>query len=251
MTSTHAVAARRTGTASSVRLPGRPRLVDAPAVTTVPGSQYAFLGLTARVVDRILRSPVLPSTPAALALAADDALIVVTTALTKRARRASESSDRADLPPRAEVVRAHGAAGRYLRCWRPDPDLGLTYAGAEVAAATRDELPPDLTRALSDTWPRGRRLAWAADPDDLRAGVLLDRLSPTHLPDQAYSAWMAAQVAADLRLGKHLAGDAFAGVRVLLPLVPAASLHVLPDTTRHPLGHCPVCRTRSLPLPGA
>jgi hypothetical protein len=102
---------------------------------------------------------------------------------------------------------------------------------------------------LASTWPRGRRLAWAREADSF-SGLLLDRLSPTHLPAQAWSAWMAEQVAADLRLGTHLAGDSFAGIRILLPLAPVASLHVRADGERHPLGECPLCTTNPTPLAG-
>jgi hypothetical protein len=233
----------------SVRLPGRPRLVDAPAITTVPGSQYAFLGMTARVVDRVLRAPSRPEDPIALARAIDDAVLAVRSGLVARARAVTEVAARADLPPRAEVVRAHGASARYLRRWLPAAATGLHYAGVEVAAATRADLPGELARLASATWPRGRRLAWAVDADEWAAGLLLDRLSPTHLPEQAYTAWMAQQVHADLRLGHHLAGDGFLGVRVLLPLAPAASLHVTAAGERHGLGDCASCTTDPMPLP--
>jgi hypothetical protein len=122
----------------SVRLPGRPRLVAAPPVTNVPASQYAFLGLTARVADRLLRAGVDCGDPVRLAAAIDDAVLDVTTTLTDRTRAITETTDRDDRPPRAEVVRAHGAAARYLRMWRPSAGLGLGYAGPVVAAETRE-----------------------------------------------------------------------------------------------------------------
>jgi hypothetical protein len=236
-----------TTAAGTVRLPGRPRLVEDPAITAMPGSQASFISLTARVVDRLLRLPGPPADPRELALAIDDAVLAVTTRQVARARAVTETAARADLPPRAEVVRAHGAAARYLRLWRPAPDADLVYAGAHVAAA-HQIVPADLVRLTAATAPAGRRLAWARDPGDLSAGLLLDRLNPTHLPDSAWTAWVAAQVDADRRLGEHLAGPAFAGVRVLLPLAPAASLHVLPDGRRHQLGGCPDCTTDPVPL---
>lgn len=237
-----------TTAAGTVRLPGRPRLVEDPAITAMPASQVSFISLTARVVDRLLRLPSLPADPRELALAIDDAVLAVTTRQVARARAVTETAVRADLPPRAEVVRAHGAAARYLRLWRPAPDADLVYSGAHVASAARGNVPADLARLTAATVPAGRRLAWARDLGDLSAGLLLDRLNPTHLPESAWTAWVVAQVDADRRLGEHLAGTAFAGVRVLLPLAPAASLHVLPDGRRHQLGGCPDCTTDAIPL---
>ena len=83
--------------------------------------------------------------------------------------------------------------------------------------------------------PRVLRLAWRTDA----GALLIDEISPGYTHDMLRNTWMSVRIAAHHAL---LADDpSYAGVRLLAPRIPGASLHVLPDNSAHYLGACGVC----------
>ncbi len=67
----------------------------------------------------------------------------------------------------------------------------------------------------------------------------------THQSDSVTDPWMLRQVALDTNLGIALAGAMFAGVRILAPLTPSASVHLTADGVHHPVGECQWCVSTS------
>lgn len=133
---------------------------------------------------------------------------------------------------------AHGMTSVYFwRCWPHE----FTFAATELAESIRDLDNPSLRRLAAATAPQGRRLGFV-HADGMTGGRLLDRLHYTHFAGHLRAPWMGEQVAADLKIGAALAGDAFLGVRVLANRALASSLHVTPDSEQHRLGGCTVCR---------
>lgn len=214
--------------------PGSPlrpdQLRDEPYVAPTWG-QLSTLILAGTALSRLLVADDLPSR-AELGPVVDEH-IAATRARLKKAKFV-----------RGDVMRAHGTTTRYLHKWLP---AELSFAGPDVAQAAKDLA--DCGNPVADRYrqnrPPGRRLAWAADLNDLGVGLMLDRLHYTHRSDCVSDAWMLEQAHADIALGFELAGEMFAGVRLLAPLTPRSSVHLSADGHRHEIGECRWCASVS------
>lgn len=209
--------------------PGRPR--SAAETQVDPGHEPSWpqkttLLLASGTLSRLLRANELPD-PTVLGGVIDEHIADL------RAKAKGVKFVRGD------VLRAHGFVGRYLHRWMP---ADLTFAGDTVWRTVRDmvEGGSAVARHCEQLRP-ARRLAWAADTADLGVGLVLDRLHYTHRDDCVLDPWMLEQVRADLALGVELAGEMFAGVRVLAPLTPLSSVHVSAEGVSHHVGGCAWC----------
>jgi hypothetical protein len=137
---------------------------------------------------------------------------------------------------------AHSAAMTYLGRCQVD---GLRPEATRLTRLTDDLRDETLRRLVLAAAGAGPRLGLVA-PDGPAAGLVLDRLHYTHLAGLVLCDWMSPQVHADLQLGVAVAGDAFAGVRVIASQAFASSVHLLPTGERHVLGGCSVCIPRGV-----
>lgn len=126
---------------------------------------------------------------------------------------------REDMRPSSRTfsVQAVAFAATYMWDFLP---LTWTYAADELRSATQQLTTSALANSQQAFHPLDPRLAWRTDDGQL----VIDELHATHLNDGLIDTWMRRRLTAGIGLAHHIAGEKFAGVRLLSMRYPSRSL---------------------------
>jgi len=123
-------------------------------------------------------------------------------------------------------VHAASFASAYVYRWMPE---SAEHVSTELAVIRAGGGP---VRPLADG--HSLALAWRTDTNH----VVVDEISLGWQPDMVLSDWALGRIAGHQALLRNLPG--YAGVRILVPRIPAASMHAA-LSGQHVLGGCDVC----------